>query len=69
MNTKKIKMRMVELGMTNKALAEAIGRTPQHTCNVINGKKPLTLQMAFALQDALEIPNIMFDVYFLRDDD
>lgn len=69
MNTRKIKMRMAELGMTNKALAEAVGRTPQHMSNVVNGRKPLTLRTALAIQEALAIPDCMFDVYFLSGKD
>lgn len=68
MNTKRIKMRMIELGMTNKELASIIGRTPQHVSGVINGKKPLTLKMAFDIQEALSIPNSEFDKYFLSEE-
>ena len=68
-NTKAIKKRMIELGMSNNELAEAVGRTPQHVSGVVNGRKPMTLKMAFDIQEALDIPNSEFDYYFLQGND
>lgn len=65
MNTKAVKCRMIDKGLTNAEMADKIGVTPQHFSGVLNGKKPLTLNMANKIQEVLEIPNDDFGHYFL----
>ena len=44
------------LGMTQKALAEAMGRPPQMVSELIRGKKELTAETALDLERVLGIP-------------
>jgi len=43
-------------GMTQKALAEAIGRPPQVVNEIVRGKKAITAETAIQLEEALRIP-------------
>jgi antitoxin component HigA of HigAB toxin-antitoxin module len=67
-NTKEIKKRMVDYGLTNAELADRIGVTPSHFSGVLNGKKTLTLGVANRIQKVLEIPDELFAFYFMKRD-
>lgn len=65
MNTKELKKRMVDYGLTNNELADRVGVTPQHFSGVLNGKRSLTLEVANKIQKELEIPDEKFAFYFM----
>lgn len=65
MNTKALKMRMIDYDLTVNELADRVGLTPSYMSALINGKKPLTLKVANDIQKVLEIPNERFGHYFL----
>jgi HTH-type transcriptional regulator/antitoxin HigA len=43
-------------GMTQKALAEAMGRPPQLVNEIVRGKKAITAETALQLEQVLDIP-------------
>jgi HTH-type transcriptional regulator/antitoxin HigA len=43
-------------GMTQKALAAAMGRSPKVINEIIRGKKAITAETALQLNDVLELP-------------
>lgn len=43
-------------GMTQKALAQAMGRPPQLVNEIVHGKKTITADTALQLERALDIP-------------
>ena len=51
-----IKDELIERGMTQKQLAEATGIKPSVLSETINGKRSISLNMAVALEKALDIP-------------
>lgn len=64
-NTKALKMRMLDHGVTVNELADMVGIRPAYMSSLINGKRPLTLKVANSIQKALEIHNTDFGFYFL----
>lgn len=55
MNTgEQIKQARIGVGMTAKALAAAIGVTPEHLSRVENGRSPVTKMLALAVRVALK---------------
>ena len=42
--------------MTQQALAEALGRTPEFVYDLVHGKQPVTAETAWLLKDALGVP-------------
>lgn len=64
-NTKEIKKRMVDFDLTFAELADRIKMTPTYTSAVLNNKKPLTLNFANKVQEALQISDDDFGHYFL----
>lgn len=65
-NTKELKKRMVDYGLTNAQLADEVGVSVPYMSALINGKKQITLHIAEKVQEALEIPDERFAHYFLR---
>ena len=64
-NTKAIKIRMMEAGYTTAKLAEKVGVTPNYMSSLVSGYRPLTLKTANLIQEALEIPDEKFVFYFM----
>ena len=63
-NTRKLKARMVELGLTQKDLADALKIAPATASQKINGIRPLYLHEAQIVARALKIENASFSDYF-----
>lgn len=55
-----IKNELKERGMTQKQLAEKTGIKPSVLCETINGKRSISLNVAIALEKALDIPADMW---------
>lgn len=64
-NTRELKKRMLDYGLTTAKLAEKVGVTQGYMSAMITGSRPLTLKNANLIQEALEIPNEEFGFYFL----
>ena len=64
LNPKKIKGRMVELGLTQKDVAETLHIAPATASQKINGIRPLYLEEASKLADLLRIEKGTFGDYF-----
>ena len=65
-NGKKIKARMVELGLTQKMLAKLL-EIAQPTLNLkLNGKRPMTISEAELLCNILNIDNSEIGLYFFN---
>lgn len=63
-NSRKIKARMVEKGLTQKDIANVMGiRTPT-VSQKINNIRPMYLKEAEKIVEALEIPLEDFSLYF-----
>ena len=63
-NSRKIKGRLVELGLTQKDVAEKIGVAQPTVNQKINNIRPMDLQEAEAIADLLKICPIVFVLYF-----
>ncbi|MBS5582789.1 helix-turn-helix transcriptional regulator [uncultured Megasphaera sp.] len=65
-NTRKIKARMVELGLTQRDLAkpEVLNCSYPTVSQKLNGRRPLTLQEAEALGKALKLTDTEYYYYF-----
>lgn len=50
----KVKMRMDELGWTQKQLSQALGCTQQHISTLLRGKANMTLETLSKLEEALQ---------------
>lgn len=64
LNTKKIKGRMVELGLLQKDIAAALNIAQTTVSQKINGVRPMTLQEAERMAKVLNIQNNQFGEYF-----
>lgn len=56
MNFDAVRGKMAEQRKTQKALADALGMTPQSLCRKLNGKRQFTVSEASRLCTALNIP-------------
>lgn len=65
-NVRKIKARMVELGLTQKDVAEALSVAPATASQKINGTRPLYLHEAERLCQLLMIGSEEFGTYFFN---
>lgn len=65
-NSRKIRGRMVELGVTQKKLAEIIGRSQTTVSQKLSGVRPMWLDEAESIAEALSIPNSEFGCYFFN---
>jgi len=63
-NSRKIKGRLVELGLTQKDVAEKIGVAQPTANQKINNIRPMDLQEAEAIADLLKINPVEFVEYF-----
>ena len=63
-NTKKIKGKMAEKGLTQSTLAGVIGMAQATLSQKINNQRPMDIQEAYEIQKALEIPDHEFGTYF-----
>ena len=63
-NEKKLKARIVELGLTIKILAEEIGLSAYTLGQKISGKTPMTLKEATFLKERLDISDEDTAAYF-----
>lgn len=64
-NTKEIKKRLIDKGMSVGDLAEVMGRSYANISSKINNKTPITLDDAMKMQTVLGISNEDFCFYFL----
>ena len=64
LNTRKIKARMVELGLTQKDIADALKIAPATASQKINGIRPLYLHEAQIVARVLKIEDASFGDYF-----
>lgn len=64
LNTRKLKARMVELGLTQKDIAVALKIAPATASQKINGIRPLYLDEAQTVAEVLEIDDKSFGDYF-----
>lgn len=63
-NEKKIKARIVELGLTIKQISCEMGLSAYTLGQKISGKTPMTLKEARQLQNILKIPDNDIPLYF-----
>lgn len=63
-NEKKIKARIIELGLTIKQISIEMGLTAYTLGQKIAGKTPMTLKEARQLQKILKIPDSDIPLYF-----
>lgn len=63
-NTNKIKARMVELSLNQKAVADALGIAQATASQKINGIRPMYLEEAQVLANLLKIEDSHFGEYF-----
>lgn len=63
-NTRKIKGRMVEMGITQKDVSIALGLAQPTINQKINNIRPMDLDEAEKLADLLKIPSAEFATYF-----
>ena len=64
LNSKKIKGRMVELGVTQKDIAKSIGKAAPTVSQKINNLRPMDLEEAEKIAEILKIPTGEFGIYF-----
>lgn len=64
-NTKAIRMRMVDKELTSAELADVVGVSPSKMSFILNNKQDMKLWEAFEIQQALDIPDERFTYYFL----
>lgn len=67
-NSNKLKGRIVELGLTQKDLAKALGIATPTISQKINNVRSMSLDEAFAIADILKIPDEQFREYFFKDE-
>ena len=63
-NTNKIKGRIVELGLTQKDLAKALGIATPTVSQKINNVRSMDVKEAFIIAEILRIPDEQFREYF-----
>lgn len=65
-NANKIKARIVELGLTQKDLAKALGVALPTINQKINNVRSMDIKEAFIIADVLQIPDEDFREYFFK---
>jgi len=65
-NTNKIKGRIVELGLTQKDLAKALGVALPTVSQKINNVRSMDVKEAFIIAEVLNIPDEEFRDYFFK---
>lgn len=63
-NTRKLKARMVELGLTQKDVADVLNIAPATASQKLNGIRPLYLHEAQTVANLLKIEDSAFSDYF-----
>jgi len=63
-NSKKMKGRMVEMGVTQKDMAKHLGLATSTVSQKINNVRPMDLDEAEKIAEILKISAIDFQVYF-----
>lgn len=63
-NFRKIKARMLEMGITQKQIADILGCKTPTVAQKLNGIRPLRLEEANALGEALKLSDKEYYVYF-----
>lgn len=66
-NSNKIKGRIVELGLTQKDLADALGVALPTVSQKINNVRSMDVREAFIIAKVLGIPDKDFREYFFKD--
>lgn len=64
LNSKLIKQRMAQMGLTQKNLAEMLNLASPTVSQKINNSRPLTLQEAEKIAKILKIEDNLFGEYF-----
>lgn len=67
-NTNKLKARIVELGLTQKALADALGVATPTISQKINNIRSMDVREAFIIAEVLKIPDEDFREYFFKEE-
>lgn len=67
-NTNKVKGRMVELGLIQKDIAEALNLALPTVSQKLNNVRPMDLKEAFIIADILKIPDEEFKEYFFKNE-
>jgi len=67
-NANKIKARIVELGLTQKDLAKALGVALPTINQKINNVRSMDIKEAFIIADVLQIPDEDFREYFFKEE-
>lgn len=67
-NSAKIKGRMVELGITQKDMAEYLGIAAPTVSQKLNNVRPMDLVEAERIAEMLKIPDNEFGKYFFSND-
>lgn len=66
-NTNKIKGRIVELGLTQKDIAKALGVALPTVSQKINNVRAMDVREAFVIANVLKIPDEKFREYFFKE--
>ena len=64
LNTRKIKARMKELGLTQADVGDKLGLAPATVSQKINGSRPMTVEEADKLAVILSISDQEYGAYF-----
>lgn len=67
-NSNKIKGRIVELGLTQKDLAKALGVALPTVSQKINNVRSMNVKEAFIIAEVLNIPDKEFRDYFFKEE-
>ena len=67
-NTNKLKGRIVELGLTQKDIAKALGIVTPTVSQKINNVRGMDVKEAFIIAEVLNIPDEEFREYFFKEE-
>lgn len=67
-NTNKLKARIVELGLTQKVLADALGVATPTISQKINNIRSMDVKEAFIIAEVLSISDEEFREYFFKEE-
>lgn len=67
-NTNKIKGRIVELGLTQRDIANALGVALPTVSQKINNIRAMDIKEAFIIAEVLNIPDEEFREYFFKEE-
>lgn len=66
-NTRKVKSRLIELGMTQDEAAKKCSMTQPSFNQKVNNVRPMDVDEAMRIAQVLEIPDNEFGIYFFYD--